>query len=268
MGKTTAKAKPTPKAAARAAKAPAAALSFVEVMAELERSGSEQTKKTYLRHGAQEPLFGVSFATLKTLKKRIGVDHALALELWKTGNVDARNLAVKVVDPLKLAPRELDAWAASPGFRMCGGYVAMLASEGAHGPAKMKKWLAAKTEVQRVAGWVLLGQVAARDEHLPDATFSELLVRIERTIHQAPNDEREVMNRAVIAIGCRNPALRKAALAAAKRIGHVDIDYGDTSCTTPDAAATIEKAWAHSTSKGHASPAAHERTRDVPRIRC
>jgi hypothetical protein len=76
------------------------------------------------------------------------------------------------------------------------------------------------------------------------------------------------MNMAVIQIGCRNAALRKAATAAARRIGKVVVDHGDTACKTPDAAAYIDKAWAHSTSKGFASPAAHERSREPMRTRC
>jgi hypothetical protein len=76
------------------------------------------------------------------------------------------------------------------------------------------------------------------------------------------------MNRALIAIGCRSPGLRKLADAAAKRIGKVEIDHGDTACKTPDAAEYIERTWAHSTAKGFPSPAAHERSREPMRTRC
>jgi hypothetical protein len=72
----------------------------------------------------------------------------------------------------------------------------------------------------------------------------------------------------VILIGSRNVALRKAATAAAKRIGKVDVDHGDTACKTPDAASYIEKTWTHSMSKGFDSPAAHERSREPQRLRC
>ena len=251
------------------AKAPPARMTLAETMRILEKAGSAQTRKTYLRHGAAEPMFGVSFATLKDLTKRIDVDHELALALWDTGNFDARNLAVKIVDPARMTPADLDRWAreVSPSL-MCGGYVAMLAAETTGGAAKAAQWLASKDEGMRSAGWTLVGQLAQRDEAMPDAFFEKRLAEIERTIHAAPNAERRGMNQAVISIGCRNPGLRKAALAAAKRIGTVEIDYGDTACETPDAAAYIAKTWAHSTSKGFESPAAHERTRDVPRRRC
>src|SRR5512134_1984220 len=93
------KAPPAPKPK----KAPAARMSLAEAMSALEKAGSAQTRKTYARHGAAEPMFGVSFAFLKTLVKRIGVDHELALALWGTKNHDARVLALKVADPAKVS---------------------------------------------------------------------------------------------------------------------------------------------------------------------
>jgi len=55
-----------------AAKPTAARMSLDEVMRTLEKAGSAQTKKTYARHGAKEPMFGVLFGTLKQLVDRIG----------------------------------------------------------------------------------------------------------------------------------------------------------------------------------------------------
>lgn len=259
---------PAKKPAAAKSKAPAARTTLSAVMRELEKAGSAQTRKTYARHGAKEPMFGVSFATLKTLVKRIGVDHELALELWQTGNFDARNLAMKIADPARMTPGDLDRWADESLARMCGGYVAMLAAEGPHAAAKLEQWLAATDVTRRCAGWGLLGQITSRDEKTPDAYFVKHLAHIERTIHTAPNAEREAMNMAVILIGCRNATLRKSAVAAAKRIGVVEVDHGDTACKTPDAAQYIDKTWAHSTSKGFESPAAHERSREPQRLRC
>ena len=141
---TTAK---TPKTTApkRTTKTPAGRMTLAETMRELEQAGSEQTRKTYARHGATGPMFGVSFATLKGLLKRIGVDHELACALWETDNLDARNLAVKIVDPARLTAADLDKWARESSVpKLCGGYVAMLAAEGPHGVAKATAWIAAK----------------------------------------------------------------------------------------------------------------------------
>jgi len=249
-------------------KAPAARMTVREAMETLEEAGSAQTRKTYARHGVTDPMFGVSFAVLKSLQKRIRVDHELALALFETGNVDARNLAMKVADPARMSSADLDRWARANSVRGCGLYVAALAAEGPHAGAKEKQWLASKNEQERCVAWALVGQMAARDEALADSWFQERLKRIERTIHSAPNGEREAMNQAVIAIGGRSAGLRKAALAAAGRIGKVEVDHGDTSCKTPEAAAYIEKMWAHASAKSFPSPSAQERERESPRTRC
>ena len=142
-------------------------MSLAETMGALEKAGSEQTRKTYARHGAQEPMFGVSFATLKTLVKRIGVDHELALALWNTGNHDAGILAIKIADPARISPAELDRWANANRMRMCGGYLAALAAESPHGAAKAREWLASADAALRAIGWNLAGMLANRDETTP-----------------------------------------------------------------------------------------------------
>ena len=244
-------------------------MSVAEVMQALKKAGSAQTRKTYARHGAAEPMFGVGFATLKVLTKKIDVDHELGLALWDTGNFDARNLAVKIVEPARMTSADLDRWATDvTAARMCGAYVGMIAAEGPHAAKKVVQWLGSKDDRMRCAGWALLGQLALRDATTPDAFFEKRLAEIERTIHSAPNAEREGMNMGVITIGCRSRALRKSAVAAAKRIGKVEVDHGDTACKTPDAAEYIEKCWTHATSKGFESPAAQERARETPRRRC
>lgn len=243
-------------------------MSLAETMRALEKAGSAQTRKTYARHGAREPMFGVSFATLKTLVKRIGVDHELALALWDTKNHDARTLAMKIADPAKIGPSDLDRWARETCTRMCGCYAAMLAAESPHGAAKAREWFATSDATLRAAAWTLAGFIATLDEKTPDEWFVQRLAHIEKAIHSAPNAEREAMNMALITIGGRNAALRRAATAAAKRIGKVDVDYGDTACKTPDAVPYIEKMWAHATAKKFASPAAQERAREPMRTRC
>lgn len=256
------------KPAVRPGKPQKARMTLAQTMAALEQAGSEQTRKTYRRHGAREPLFGVSFATLKALLKKIGVDHELALALWDTGNYDARNLAMKIVDPARMTPAELERWAADGSTRICGGYVAAIACEAGHGYECAQRWLQSERVEMRAAGWSAVGALATHDLAVPDAWFAERLGDLERTLHTADNRQRDPMNQALIAIGCRDAALRAAATATALRIGKVQIDHGDTACKTPDAAVSITKAWEYSIAKGFDSPAAHERSRELLRLRC
>jgi 3-methyladenine DNA glycosylase AlkD len=276
--KTTVRAKKTPAAKKPAAKAPrppagkaaapAARMTLAETMAALEKAGTAQARKTYARHGASGPMFGVSFATLGAMTKRIGVDQDLALALWDTGNFDARNLAMKIADPARISVEDLDRWAREIPSRMSCLYVCMIAQEGPRGLSTATRWLASADDRVRGVGWGLVGQLAGRDEATPETWFAERLSEIERTIRTAPNDVRYAMNNALIQIGGRSSALKKAALAAAKRIGRVEVDHGDTECKTPEAVPYIEKMWAFSKSKGYESPTAQERDRKPPRNRC
>jgi len=236
-------------------------------MAILEELGTEQTRKTWARHGAKGPMFGVLFGELFKLMKRIDVDHELARELWGTGNVDARNLAMKIADPLAMTSDELDRWAIENPLRMCSLYITTLAAEGPHAHNKLREWLSSSNERLRAAGWTLLGRLSDLDESFPEDQLLRGIEEIEKSIHSALNEVKNDMNRALITIGGRSSAMRKSVLAAAKRIGEVTVDNGDTACKTPDVAQTVEKMWARSETK-FGSPSAHERSMKSMRRRC
>jgi 3-methyladenine DNA glycosylase AlkD len=61
-------------------------MTFKETMAELKKLGTAQNRKVYERHGAGKKMYGVSYAALTAMKKKIKQDHDLAVKLWNTGN--------------------------------------------------------------------------------------------------------------------------------------------------------------------------------------
>ena len=73
-------------------------MQLAEIMQQLEAWGSEQTKKTLMRHGAREPLFGVKVGDLKKIEKKVKKNHQLAMQLYDTGNADAMYLAGLIAD--------------------------------------------------------------------------------------------------------------------------------------------------------------------------
>src|SRR5574341_1236356 len=89
-----------------------ASMTLHEVMRELESLGTEQSRKIYRRHGAGEPLFGVSFAHLRALRNRLKQDQPLARQLWATGNTDARLLACLIAEPRAMDDAEVERWMA------------------------------------------------------------------------------------------------------------------------------------------------------------
>jgi len=206
----------------------------------LKSAGKEQTRKTYRRHGAGEDCYGVSTPDLTSLQKKIKMDHALAGELWASGNHEARILATMIADPKKLDGATLDAWAAGLRNYIETGYLAGLAAKSPVARETMKRWMESDIELTASAAWIILSHFVAEGE-LSDAEAEEVLVRIERDLHGSQNRVRHQMNGALISIGGSKPALQKKALAAAARIGKVKVDHGDTGCKTPDAAGYIHK---------------------------
>ena len=146
------------------------------------------------RHGATGPMFGVLFGELFKLMKQIDVDHDLARALWATGNVDARNLALKIADPLVMTSEELDRWAREVPLRMCNLYVATLAAEGPHARKKVREWCKSSDDRLRAAGWTLLGRLSDLDESFPDDELLRGVGEIEKLIHTASNELKSDMN--------------------------------------------------------------------------
>ena len=79
-----------------------------EVMAALKKLGSEQTRKTFARHGAPvDQMYGVKVGDLKSIVKKIKGNQKLAMELYATGNSDAMYLAGLVADGAAMSKKEL-----------------------------------------------------------------------------------------------------------------------------------------------------------------
>ena len=216
-----------------------------EVIKELRANGTAQNRKVYRRHGIRGDLFGVSYAALGKLQKKIKIDQSLAEQLWATGNQDARALATMVTDPSKIGVGTLNAWVKDVDNR---GLAAVLSNVVAGAPSakgRMEKWTVSKDEMIACTGWHTLASIARQDNGLPDAYFAKYLETIESKIHTSKNWVKYAMNNALISMGVRNPALEKKAIAAAKRVGRVEVDHGETGCKTPDAVAYIKKTAAH-----------------------
>ncbi len=220
-------------------------MTFDETMADLEALGTAQNRKVYPRHGIREPMFGVSYADLGKLKKTIRTDHALALDLWDSGNHDARILATMVADPKLATTALLEDWAGVLDNYILADALSGFAGKTAFADGLMQSWIAADAEFVETAGWNLLGGSAMSANDLSDDAFEPFIERVEQDIHGARNRVRYAMYTALIAIGTRSDDLEELAFEAATRIGRVEIDHGETGCKTPDGPPYLRKARAH-----------------------
>jgi 3-methyladenine DNA glycosylase AlkD len=210
------------------------------VMDELKSMGQPNTAKIYGRHGVKEETYGVSFADLGDLERRIGVNHALALELWKTKVHDARVLATKVADCESMTKAEITGWMNDADNYVITDAISALAARMKAGLQLAMKWIDSKDEWTSAAGWGIIS-ISAMNGTVDETAARQLLRRITRDIHHVKNRTRHTMNSALIAIGGSMDELRDEAIAAAKTIGKVEVDHGETGCKTPDAVSYIQR---------------------------
>ena len=224
-------------------------MTIEQTLAELEAVGTAQNRKVYARHGVSGPMFGVSYANLGKLQKRINTDQALAEQLWATGNHDARVLATTVADPKRSDEALLDEWAQDLDSYVISDAFSKLAARSPGADALGERWRNSDREMVARTGWLLVASEAMRSGDVPDEHWAPYLETIEGGIHDAQNRVRDAMNSALIAIGMRNEQLADRAIAAARRIGTVEVDHGETGCKTPPAEPYIRKGLEHKRQK-------------------
>ena len=219
-------------------------MTLASTMQQLEALGSEQTKKILLRHGAVEPFFGIKIGDLKPLAKKLKGQQNLALELYDTGNSDAQYLAGMIAAGDQMTKPQLNRWAKTAAWGLISGNtVAWVASEHADGLALALQWIDAKKESTVRSGWATLCALVGilPDDELPLDTVRQLLDRVVREMPTATDDVRYTMNNFIICVGTYVGPLGDEAITAARTLGKVEIDMGQTACKVPDAEPYIIK---------------------------
>lgn len=219
-------------------------MTYEQIMEQLEQMGTEQTKKTFINHGAPEPLFGVKVGDLKKLVKHVKKDQQLALQLYDSGNYDAMYLAGLSVNPKLMTKQELQNWVSKASWHAPAEYtVAWVTAESEFAVELAQAWIQSENEMVAVCGWSTYANYVsiAADENLDIDEIRALLNHVKDVIHTERNWVKYVMNSFVISVGSYVPALTAEAKAVAAHIGKVHVNVGKTACKVPLAAEYIEK---------------------------
>ncbi|MXW98448.1 MAG: DNA alkylation repair protein [Acidimicrobiaceae bacterium] len=220
-----------------------------EVMAALEAAGTAQNRKVYARHGAAEPMFGISYAELGRIAKSIKTDQALARQLWDTGYHDARVLALRVADPSALDESLARRWLQDVDNYILAEGLGGLCAQTPHARTLSDAWRDDPGEWPASVGWFIVTCTAEDPGIWSVAELRALVRQVEAEIGGRPNRVRHEMNGALIVIALRDGNLRRSVLAAAARIGPVQVDHGQTGCKTPEVAPYVERTLAHRAAK-------------------
>jgi 3-methyladenine DNA glycosylase AlkD len=209
-----------------------ATITLKEAFAQLEALGDEKVRAMHKKAGAKDNVFGVKMGDIRKIAAKIKADHKLALALWKTGNIDAKLLALLIIKPKELSQKELDGMARSVEIAWVADWLASyVTKEHPEKEALREKWMKDRDPWAARAGWSLTaGRVAREPEGLD---IPALLDRIEREMAKADPAEQWTMNNTLAGIGIHHPKHRKRAIAIGEKLG-VYRDYPvSKGCTSP-----------------------------------
>jgi len=186
----------------------------------LEEKSTARDRDNLARFGIVTPrYFGVSVANIQVLAKRLGKNHRLALALWATGWYEARMLSAFVADPARVSAALMDRWCRDfDNWGICDTLCFHLFDKTPHAWKKVEEWSHKRAEYEKRAAFALLASLAGHDKTASDAQFIAGLRLIERAAADDRNFVKKGVNWALRRIGTRNPALRAAALAVARRL--------------------------------------------------
>jgi len=203
-----------------------------EILAQLEALGDEKLRAQNKKRGAGDNQFGVKMGDIRTLAKKIKTNHELALELWDTGNIEARQLAILIIVPKKLSIDELNKMVRSEKYVWVADWLYSYVIKEHPEKEKLRtEWMKTKDVMAARAGWSLTAGCVVRSPEVLD--LPALLDRIESEMPKAAPEVQWTMNTTLAQIGINHPKLRKRALAIGEKLG-IYRDYPvSKGCTSP-----------------------------------
>ena len=216
-------------------------MTLQEAMQQLEALGNEKVRARNKRLGAGDEQFGVQMGDLRKVAAKIKRDHALALALWETGNLDARLLAILVLEPKRLSSAEIEAMVRAATVAWLADWLnSYVVQEHPEKEALRQKWMAlhaaettkgSKDSWAARAGWSLTAErIGKRPEGLD---LPALLDRIEAEMPLAPPETQWTMNNCLAGIGIHFPEHRERAIAIGARLGVFRDFPVSKGCTSP-----------------------------------
>lgn len=184
------------------------------------------------KNGAGDNQYGVKLGDLRKVAKEVKDNQELALELWNTGNIDARLLSIQIMKSGELSSRQLDEMVNSIGFvQVADWFNAYILKNHPEGDFLRGKWLDSDNIWAARAGWSLTAGRIARDAEGLD--LSTILDRIESEMADAAPEVQWTMNTTLAQIGINYPKHRKRAIEIGEKLG-IYRDYPvSKGCTSP-----------------------------------
>ena len=215
-------------------------MTLEDTLSKLKELGNEKVRAQNAKQGAGDNQYGVRLGELRKLAKKIKKDHELALALWETGNIDARFLAILIIDIKKLTADQMVQMVQSITFvRVADWFNSYIARTHPDKETLRQNWMTADHPMAARSGWSLTTERIGKNPE--GLNLSSLLDRIEQEMGNAAPETQWTMNFALVEIGTCSIDHRKRAIAIGERLG-LYRDYPvSKGCTSPFAPIAIEE---------------------------
>ena len=189
-------------------------------MRELKRHGRQANVEGMARYGIRaKKVFGVSKPDQDAIAQKIGKNHALGEQLWKTGIHDARILGMLISEAGKVTGSQMERWVKDfDNWDVCDGTCCHLFVDAEGAWEKAFQWSTRKKEFEKRAGFALVAFLVVHDKEASNRPFERFLKVIEQEAWDERNFVKKAVNWALRNIGKRNLQLNAAAIRSAERI--------------------------------------------------
>jgi 3-methyladenine DNA glycosylase AlkD len=201
-----------------------AKIAVAEIIAELRKHGSKRNLEGMARFGINvEKAFGMNSTAIKSIAKKIGTNHELALELWDSGYHEARHVAAMIDDPEKVTNAQMNKWVKDfKSWDLCDGTCLYLFRNTKYAYDKIYEWAERKEEFVRRAAFSLIAYLSVHDKRKDDKEFLKFFPLIVKYSVDERNFVKKAVNWALRQIGKRSLFLNEEAIKIAEKIREID----------------------------------------------
>lgn len=197
---------------------------FQFVIQELKEMGSAKFKDGLDRFGINsENSYGIRMPDLRAFAKTIGKNHALALELWESGQHETMILATLVAEKKEVTMEQMESWIKDfNSWDVCDQCIGNLFDKTPWAFEKAIEWSGREAEFEKRAGFTMMATLAVHDKKGTDTSFIQFFPYIVKECTDNRNFVKKAVNWAIRQIGKRNTELNQEAIVLSKEIQAIE----------------------------------------------
>ena len=196
-------------------------MTVANVLTKLEVLGTEQLRAQNVRHGYVGAQVGVKLGEIRPIAKAIKLNTAFGLELWETGFLEARLVAVLIMKPKELSVEQLKMLAQTATYGHLADWVnSYLVKQHPEKEALRNAWLSLNATEEPWLARTAWSLTTERVSKSPDGLdIAGVLNRIDNELATAPEPTRWTMNFCLGELGIHHAKYRAEAVAIGERVG-------------------------------------------------